>query len=181
METTFVELLRNCLKESHDTLEATMADVTEDVAHFAPGGKALPIAAAYAHILVSEDMLLSGMVTKKPALLDGEWKDKLGLSEPHPAMDNDWEKNFSAWSTTVKADMAQLKEYGQAVFKQTDDFLAPLKDADLIAMKADLSQWEMGEWDLAKFVIRMMIGHVDSVLGEISAVKGLQNMKGYPF
>lgn len=181
MEKSFAELIRQTLKETHETLEATMEGVTDEVAHFKPAGKALPIAAAYTHVIVSEDILLNWMVTKTPPLLDRGWAEKNGLSAQHPAMDGDWEKNFAQWSTNVTVDLAKLKEYAQAVYAQTDEYLAGLTDHDLIEKKADLSAWGMGEWPIAKFVIRMLIGHVDSLTGEISAIKGVQGLKGYPF
>ncbi len=181
MEKTFAEMIRQSLKDAHETLEGTMKDVTDTVAHYQPTGKALPIAAAYVHTIVSEDIMLNGWVRKIPPLADGEWSAKNGLSTPHPAMDQDWEKNYTEWTKTVKVDFAKFREYAAAVSKQTDDYLAGLTDADMVEKKVDLSAWQMGEWPLARFIIRFLISHVDSLTGEISTVKGLQGLKGYPF
>lgn len=181
MENKLVEMLRQVLKDSHETLEATMEGVTDEVAHYKPAGKALPIVAAYTHVLVSEDMLLSSMVKKSKSLLEQGWAEKNGLSAQHPAMDADWEKNFAEWSTTVKADLPKLKEYANAVYTQSDEFFAGLKDQDLWDKKVDLSMWGLGEWPLIRFILRMLVSHVDSLTGEISAAKGLQGLKGYPF
>ena len=181
MKNTFAEMIRQSLKDTHETLESTMNGVTDEVAHWQPAGKALPIAAAYAHVIVSEDVMLSNWVKKTKSLVEGDWGSKLGLSAPHPAMDQNWEKNFAEWSKTVKVDLEKLKEYAQAVYKQSDEFLAGLSDKDMVNKKVDLSMWQMGEWPLARFVMRFLIGHVDSLTGEISAVKGLQGLKGYPF
>lgn len=181
MEKTIAEMLRQSLKDAHQTLEETMKDVTDEVAHFQPPGKALPIAAAYVHTIVSEDGMLNGWVRKMKPLADGEWATKNGLSIPHPAMDKDWEKNYTEWTKSVKVDLTKFKEYTQAVYKQSDDFLASLTDKDVINMKVDLSAWQMGEWPLARFIMRFLLSHVDSLTGEISTVKGLQGLKGYPF
>ncbi len=181
MANTFAEYIRQSLKDAHETFEGTMKDVTSEVAHYQPGGKALSIAAAYVHTIVSEDVMLNGWVRKIQPLSEGEWADKMGLSAPHPAMDVDWEKNYTVWAKTVKVDLEKFKKYAEAVYKQSDDFLAGLTDKDMVEKKVDLSAWQMGEWPLARFVIRFLISHVDSLTGEISTVKGLQGLKGYPF
>lgn len=180
MGNKFSEMIRQSLKDAHETFEGTMQGVTEEVAHFQPQGKALPIGATYAHAIISEDIMLNVMVRKTPPLLD-QWQEKLGLSAPHPAMDGDWEANFAQWVKEVKVDLPKLQEYAQVVYKQSDDFLADTNDSDLLDKKADLSMWGMDEWPLGRFVIRFLISHIDSLSGEISAIKGVQNLKGYPF
>ncbi len=181
MSKIFAEMLRQSLQDAHETLEGTMKDVTEEVAHWKPSGKTLPVAAAYVHVIVSEDIMLTTWAQKTKPLLESGWSSKLGLSAAHPAMDKDWEKNFAEWSKTVQVDMVKFKEYAQAVYQQSNTFLASLSDADLSAKKVDLSAFQMGEWPIARFIIRFLISHVDSLTGEISAVKGLQGLKGYPF
>jgi hypothetical protein len=52
---------------------------------------------------------------------------------------------------------------------------------DLVEMKVDLSSMGEKEWPLGRFIIRYLLSHIDSLCGEISAVKGIQNLKGYPF
>lgn len=174
-------MVRESLKDAHDTLENTMKDVDAKIAHYKPVGRALPIVVAYAHVAVSEDILLNSWALKKKSLLERGWDAKTGLSAPHPAMDQNWEKNYTEWSKTVKADLGKLRKYAQAVYANSDKILAGLNDNDMVDMKVDLSAWGMGEWPMARYVMRFLIGHVDSLCGEISAAKGLQNLKGYPF
>ena len=45
----------------HEVLEGTMADVTPEQAHWVPPGKAEPIGATYAHILMAEDYFVNGL------------------------------------------------------------------------------------------------------------------------
>ncbi len=180
MEKQFSDLFREVLKESHETLEATIGDATDVVLHYQPAGKALPVGAAYGHAVISEDMLLNGFVKKSAPLLDS-WKGKLGLSIPHPVMDQDWEKNFIEWQKNVKMDLAKFKEYAKAVYKQSDEFIAGHSDKELMEKQVDLSTWGLGNWSVAKFLMRMVIGHCDNLTGEVSAAKGIQGLKGYPF
>ena len=181
MEKTFVQMMRESLQSAHETLEGTMQGATEEVLHWQPQGKALPVGAAYAHAVISEDLMLSGMVRKTKSLLDQGWIEKLGLSHPHPMMDESWEKNFAEWAKTVKMDLPKFKEYAKAVYKQSDEYLGTLTDKDLSEKKVDLSGWGLGEWSLGKFVMRLLMGHMDNLTGEVSAAKGLQGLKGYPF
>jgi len=181
MDNQVASMLADALKSAHETLEGTMQGVTDEVAHKQPGGKAVPIGAVYVHAIVSEDIMMVGWAMKEKPLLEGEWAQKLGISHPHPAMDQDWEKNFIEWIRVLKMDLPKFQEYAKAVYKKTEAYLASLTDADLYEKKVDLSIWELGEWTLGRFVLRMVIGHLDNLTGEISAVKGVQGLKGYPF
>ena len=174
-------MFQQSLKDAHETLESTMKGVTEEVAHWYPQGKALPVGAAYTHALVSEDVMLNTWVRKATPLINAGWSKKMGLSIPHPPMDADWEKHFEEWTRAVRVDLPKLKEYAAAVYRESDEYLGSLTDSDLSEKKVDLSMWEMGSWPLGRFIMRFILSHVDSVTGEISAVKGLQGLKGYPF
>jgi hypothetical protein len=180
MDNQIASMLADALKSAHETLEGTMQGVTDEVAHKQPGGKALPIAAAYAHAVISEDVLGSWM-TKGKALVEGEWGAMLGLNSPHPAMDENWEANFVEFCKNIKMDLPKFQEYAKAVYKRNEEFVAGLSDKDVMDKKVDLSMWQLGEWSLGKFIVSMLIHHTASLTGEISTVKGLQGLKGYPF
>lgn len=171
-------MLADSLKNIHENLEGTMKGVTAEVAHWQPQGKALSIAAAYAHVVVSEDALLS-MITKEKSLIESGWETKLGLSAPHPMMDENWEKNFSEWTKTVKIDLSKFQEYAKAVYKRSENFCSSLNDADLTEQKVTMFM-NMGEWTFGKFIVLIVINHGANLTGEISAIKGLQGLKGYP-
>ena len=47
-------VLRSQYQTAHGTLEGTMAGVSAAQAHWAPPGKAMPIAAHYAHVIAAE-------------------------------------------------------------------------------------------------------------------------------
>lgn len=181
MKHPMLELFRQALKDAHDALEGTMQGVDDKVAHWQPKGKALPVGAAYTHVVISEDLMLNNMIRNAKPLLDQGWSKKLNISHPHPTMDMIWETNFAKWVKEVKIDLPKLQKYAQAVYKQTDDYLATLSDKDLLEKKVDLSQWGLGEWQLGRFIMRIFMGHIDNLMGEISAAKGLQGLKGYPF
>lgn len=58
--------------------------------------------------------------------------------------------------------------------------MAKLKESDL-EKEVDLTQVGFGKWSQGAFLITFLIGHARDIMGEISAIKGVQGAKGYPF
>jgi hypothetical protein len=87
---------------------------------------------------------------------------------------------YPKWLKTVKIDVTEVKPYAQAVFRSTEDYLASLTDEDL-NKDIDMSMFGMGSRKIGDFLGGMVIGHVWSIMGEISVLKGIQDLKGYPF
>ncbi len=168
------QLLREQLKSSHETMEGTMAGVNTDVAHFGDTGKALPVGAAYAHAVISEDVIVSTMLAQKTPLSTDN--SKTGLSEPMPSM-SEWDKH-DQWTKTVKVDLPKFKAFAQEVYKATDDYLTTLKEEDL---EREIDTPGMGKHTLAWLITNIVILHNANLTGEISAAKGVQGLKGYPF
>jgi len=175
-----IKYIRESLKNARGTLEATMADVTEPVAHVDPAGTAHSIAATYAHVIASEDGIVNGMLKNTALLAATAFKNKTGLSLPHPEMNAEWEKNYKAWAKALVVNLAQLREYAQAVYKMTDEYLASLTDESL-EEPVDVSSIGMGQVTKAYIVDRFLVGHTDNITGEIAVLKGTQGLKGYPF
>ena len=169
-----VSLLREQLQSAHETQEATMADVTEEAAQFTDTNKAIPVGAAYAHSILGEDMVLSTMLMQKDPLAKDN--STIGLSIPMPST-SEWEKH-EQWYKTVKIDLPKLKEFAKVVYKTTDDYLASLTDEDL---DKELDRPMVGKHNIAWFITNFIILHIANLTGEISSVKGLQGLKGYPF
>lgn len=171
-----IDLVRRQYKGAHDLLEATMKDVTPEQAHWAPPGIANPLGASYFHVLGAEDFLLSARVRGTQPLAAGAFAGKVGVSEPPPPPG----PGLDAWARRVKVDLAQMREYAQAVYKQTDDWLATLSSDDL-DKPMDMSGFGMGEQPMNVLVAGIIIQHINNHLGEISCLKGMQGTKGYPF
>src|SRR5436190_3397530 len=131
MSTTATQLLRQQVRIAHDILEATMADVTPEAAHWLPPGIANPLGATYAHVVVSEDYVINGMFRQQPPLSAGEWQQRTGLSEPMPAPASPEWSNYATWTRGVEIDLTTLREFAHAVYAVTDSFLSSMSDADL--------------------------------------------------
>jgi len=174
--------IREQIRSAHWLLEETVSDVTEYMAHWLPPGKALPIAAAYAHYVTGEDWMVHVLFRVGTPQFAGPWAGRTGLSEPQPepGPGKDWAADFEKWSRRVKIDLPAFRAYAKAVYESTDAYLATLPDKDL-ARPVDLSAMGMGMQTVGFVLNNAMVGHVYCHCGEISALKGLQGKKGYPF
>jgi hypothetical protein len=170
-----IALVRSQYKGAHDLLEATMADVTPEQAHWAPPGVANPLGPTYVHIVAGEDFLLNARARGGQPLAMGDFAGKMGVSEPPPAG-----QAFQEWSRRVTVDLEQARAYAQAVYKETDAWLASLAANDL-DKEIDMSGFGMGQQPLHVLAAGIVLQHINNHLGEIACLKGLQGAKGYPF
>jgi uncharacterized damage-inducible protein DinB len=161
------------VKDAHGIVAGTVGDLTAEQAAWSPGGAANGIGAELLHLLSAEDMFLCMMTGRQPQAT-GAFAGKTGASEPHPV------GNYSDWAKRVKADLPQVKDYMQAVFKSTEDYVASLSPDDL-DKEIDLSSAGMGKMSLGGFITTIAIVHTSNHVGEISCMKGIQGAKGYPF
>jgi hypothetical protein len=77
-------------------------------------------------------------------------------------------------------DLPAFNAYAQAVYASIDDYLASLDDEAMERM-IDLSSIGMGERKSGFVLSMILLGDTFSHCGEISCLKGLQGLKGYPF
>jgi len=171
-----VSLFRQQLQDAHWILEETMKDVTAEQAHWTPPGIANPLGASYAHLVLSEDFLINGMLKGSAPLAMSTWAGKVGLSEPPPPPTESWDK----WGRRVRVDLSALREYAQAVYKASDEYLASI-NGDTLNRPLDLSAFGAGEQTVAWLLTNAVVGHAEGHAGEVSCLKGLQGAKGYPF
>lgn len=172
-----VALLHEQLKDAHECVEATMNGVTDEIASDMPPGKANPIAGTYAHLLFSEDFFIHGLLQQKPPLFETEWKGKTGISENQPT---EWEVAYPKWLREVTVHVAEAREYAKAIYNASEAYVASLTEGDL-EREVDMSQWGMGKRTVANILSGMVIGHARDINGEISVLKGIQGLKGYPW
>lgn len=164
---------RTAFKWATEVLEMTMADASTELTGWTPPGIANPIGATYAHAVCATDGVVNAMMRAGAPLYAGEWAGRTGISEPR--MDQTLE-----WARAVTVDLAAARQYAQAVYASVNDFIASLSETDL-ERELDLSSVGLGprrfDWCLSALVT----GHINNMAGEISALKGVQGAKGYPF
>jgi hypothetical protein len=171
-----IDLLKSQIQMAHQFLNGTCADVTKEQADHVPGGSAHPIGATMAHIALAEDIVLNMMVRGAQPLLTGEWAGKAGISEPEP-MDRSAE-NLLAWANRVNVDLPQLQKYAEAVLSNTLSYVDSLSPDDLAR---EIEPPGFGKQTVGSMITLGAVVHPSNHCGEISALKGLQGAKGYPF
>lgn len=179
-ENRVISHIRAQMKSAHWLLEETISDVSDGMVHFAPPGKALPIGAAYVHYVSGEDWMIHALFQGVAPLVAGPWTGKTGVSEPPPGPGDDWEPRFVAWSRRMRLDLPAFRAYAKAVYEATDGYLATLADPEL-TREVDLSAMGMGKQTVGFVLDNALLGHAYCHCGEISALKGVQGKKGYPF
>jgi hypothetical protein len=177
-----IVLLREQIQAAHQLVEGTIANVTPEQAHWSPPGVAIPVGATYAHIVISEDGTINGLLKGSAPLFASTWASKAGVSELPPMMNPEKPgfPDWSGWSRRVQVDLADLRPYAKAVYAATDDYLASLTDDDL-NRSVDLSVLGLGKSTVGYILINGILGNAFSHGGEISCLKGLQGVRGYPF
>jgi hypothetical protein len=158
---------------AHFVYDGTTADVTDASAHAQPTGTANSVAAAMAHVVVDEDAIIHGMLQGGAPLYASTFAGKIGCNDPQWMITPEWSRSVRI------TDLAAFRAYTQAVFAATDKYVASLSDNDLLRM-VDLPS-ALGKQTVAWVLGAIVIGHMHNLVGEISAAKGFQGLKGYPF
>jgi len=174
-----ISLLREQLKQAHDLLEAVMEGVTSEAAQWVPPGQANPVGATYAHVILSEDRTINPILKHRRPLYDTNWAGKTGLNELMPSQGGEGH-DYARWTRDVTIDLPVTREYAKAVYANSDEYLASLSPDDLDT-PIDLSGVGSVQVTLGWILSRLVVGHVDNISGEISCLKGLQGLQGYPF
>lgn len=161
-----VTTLRAHLKGAHEWLEATLQGVTDELANAVPAGRVATIGANYSHVVTFEDYFFNALLKGGAPIMMSE---DAGISSPPPM--GPWEE----WGRTVKVSLAAQQAYAQAVYASVDDYLAACKDVDLAGeVVAPFATLPLGEF------VRIIILNAHLHAGEISCLKGLHGLQGYP-
>jgi hypothetical protein len=174
-----IMLLREQLAEAHALLEAVMQGVTPEAAHWVPPGQANPIGASYTHVAVLEDRTINGIILHRRPLYETSWSGKTGMSEVMPSQAEDWD-DYAGWTRRLRVDLPAAREYAKAVYANTDQYLASLTP-DYLDTPIDLAGVGGSKVTLGHVLSRSVVAHADNIAGEISCLKGLQGLQGYPF
>jgi hypothetical protein len=170
-----IELLQYSLGNALGILGQVTADLTQAQADWKPPGLANPIGALYWHTVSGADHVLhKWCLGQEPLSETAGWQEKaLSVSVPEPEHGGDW----LAYMRAIRVDLPVLHEYTKAVAEAAQGWLASLDPKDL-ERKIDTP---IGELNLGQLLETFVIRHVNAHCGEISALKGCQGTKGYPF
>jgi hypothetical protein len=157
---------------AHELLEMVTADITPEQAHWQPPGIANPLGAIYAHAVLAEDAVVNAMLKGSAPLFSSEWAGKTGIANPQFQLDLEWARN-------LELDLPAFREYAQAVYATTIDYVSSLSATDLSG-EIDMTSMGLGQRSLSWCLNALVISHLNNMIGEISCLKGLQGAKGYP-
>jgi hypothetical protein len=170
-----IELIQYALGNAFNILEQVTADLTQEQADWTPPGIANPIGATYWHAVSSTDEIVCKWIREEePLRQKANWQEKvLTGSVPEPEHGGD----YLAYLREIRVDLSALHEYAQAIATDLQKWLSSLTPEDL---ERKLNT-PVGEYSLAQTLETFVIWHINVHCGEISALKGCQGAKGYPF
>jgi hypothetical protein len=162
-----LELTQFSLGNALGILEQVTTDLTQEQADWMPPGIANPVGALYWHTVSSVDQIVHGWcMGQAPLSQEAGWREKaLIVSAPEDEM------------RAIRVNLPAVHEYAHAVAKSVQGWLASLTSKDL-ERKMDTP---IGELNLGQVLETFVIWHINAHCGEISALKGCQGARGYPF
>ena len=168
-----IVLLREQARNANSFLVETLGDVSPEQAKWAPPGTAHPIVAIFAHGLYAADYAINELLRGERPLYASSFEGRTGIGDPSPYISAEWARGLTF-------DREQALTYAEAVAAATDSYLATLSDDDL-DREIDLSAAGWGKSPLHAMINGWVIAHLNNMSGEISCLKGLQGLKGYPY
>jgi hypothetical protein len=156
------------IQTMHGILEAAIGDCPSEMfGRKLPDAKVNSIGAIYAHTIFGEDGLLHGLVRGgKPIYYTGGWAEKIGIDMPQGGLEPDWKPEF---------DIGLFRDYAKAVYQATDAYVSNISDGEL-AKVVDLGF--APPMTVQSFLANVVVWHVATHQGEISALKGVQGVNG---
>ena len=168
-----VELIQYSLGNALGILGQVTADLTQEQSDWMPPGTANPIGSLYWHTITFTDLVVhSWGMGQAPLSQRAGWQEKV-LVGPGP----EEEGGHSPGMRDVRVDLSALHEYARVVQEAAQNWVSSLTPADL-ERKIDTP---LGELNLGQTLEIFALWHVNAHCGEISALKGCQGAKGYPF
>jgi uncharacterized damage-inducible protein DinB len=163
-----IDFIRAECDSALEAIKQSLEDLDENVVHWEPGGTANTIAQLLAHVVSGQDLLVGDRLKGGTALHTQGWAAKTGIPEDRTLI---WDK--TAWRLNLDG----FREYHAAVDAQSRGYVESMTPADLEREIA----WIRGPerpvtWLFQVIFINHALGHT----GEISALKGVQGLKGLP-
>jgi hypothetical protein len=154
-----VELTQYSLNNAFDFLRQVVSDLTQEQADWVPPGTASTIGAVYSHTITYVDFLVQRVC--------------IGQSDADFAKPPPEEIRMQQ----VQVDLSALHECADQVQSAAQEWLSTLTPADLDCRR----KTSVGELNLGQLLDFYIIWHINVHCGEISALKGCQGLKGYPW
>lgn len=168
-----VELLNYSLSNAFGILAQVAADLTQEQADWIPPGIANPIGALYWHTVSGTDQVVHEWCQGEEPLSQRAGWHKRVLLAGAPSGGQETLEEMQA----IRVDLPVLHDYARTVAEVSQNWAASLQSPDL----EHEVETPIGNLNLAQILDTFVIWHINAHCGEISALKGCQGAKGYPF
>ena len=163
-----LDYMRSAVTTVNDMVNTAMQDLDDDVVNFEPGGTANTIAQLLAHMVSGQDLLINERIGGGKSLHESGWSAKTGIPLDRPQI---WQRE------TWRLDLAGFDAYRIEVAQRATALFETLQPNEL----DHEIQWIRGpSRTLAMTMQLIFINHGMGHCGEISAIKGMQGLKGLP-
>lgn len=168
-----IELIKYSLSNAFGILNQVTADVTQQQADWIPPGTANPIGALYWHTISGVDQIVHEWSQGEvPLSRRAGWQGRVLLAGATTGGRETLEE-----MQAMRVDLPALHDYARTVAEACQSWLASLQPEDLDREMPT----PIGNLNLAQILETFVIWHINAHCGEISALKGCQGGRGYPF
>jgi hypothetical protein len=195
-----IGLIHHSLRFAFELLEQLVSDLTQEQADWQPSGSANPIGALYWHIVAYSDQIVHewGMapfrqitleewfearrakreldIGQAPLRHSAGWQEKVVVAMP-PENPEDPYWDVRAIREGLRVDLPALHDYARVTAQTLLDWVTSLEPEDL----ERTIPTPIGDHNLGQILEIFIIAHINNHSGEISALKGCQGLKGYPW
>jgi hypothetical protein len=165
-----MEWLQGEIAEGHVMLDQILDGLTDEVAHWEPGGTTNNIAQLISHMVSGQDRAVNVAIKGGTSVMDaGGWAAKTGIPQERGAI----------WTKGWRLNLDAFREYRAEVNDSVKRFFATAKPSDFEGE----AQWgPPGNMRPKLWILHTpATAHVRFHSGEVSTIKGLQGLKGLPY
>jgi len=167
------DLLRRSLRSMHELLDKATGDMTAANLNFRPSEGGVSAFFSLWHYVRTEDNIVNWVVQQRPTVwLSGDYHEHFGL--PRNSQGTGMTEDEA--NAVQVTDVAKWREYQQAVWKATDDYLSAMSAAEFDSRRVTIKPLpEMSLWD---GLFGVCLTHGYRHVGEIEYVRGVQGLGG---
>ena len=148
-----------------DFLDLCVKDMTDEQYNWMPSGTGHPASKLHAHILYYLDFSINLVLGANPSSW-GEFAKKEGLGESVAEI----------WTSDTTISPSAMQEYAKGLKPSVESYFGSVRDADL---DKEVDTRFLGTQTVC-WMLTFITYHTLIHTGEISAVKGMQGLKGLP-
>ncbi len=165
---TTIQFIKDQMFLGHGWFLGIVKGLTDEQANYLPSGTAHPIGAIVQHVLFVEDDTINRRLQGGESIWERDgWGERAGL----PNLRGADEAAYRAFRMPAAA----LDDYRRAVWAASDAYLDTLTEEDLLR-----EMESAGRASSVGAALGIVLNHTPIHVGEISAIKGIQGLRGSP-